>query len=39
MHGYRMAIGATIVALVIAFGVYVVELGWGLGRGIGIGRS
>ena len=33
MYGYRMAIGAAIIALVIAFGVDVVELGWGWGLG------
>ena len=32
MHGYRMAIGAAIIALVIAFGVDVVELAWSRGR-------
>ena len=35
MHGYRMAFGAAIIALVIAFGVGMVELAWGLGRGRG----
>ena len=39
VHGHQMTIWATIIALVFAFGVDVVELGWGLGRGIGIGRS
>lgn len=32
MYGYRMTFGAAIIALVFAFGMYVVELGWGLGR-------
>ena len=33
MHGDALAIGAAIIVLAIAFGVDVVELGWGCGRG------
>lgn len=48
MHGDALAIGAAIIALAIAFGVDVVELGWGwrpgrawvcgFGRGLGFVR-